>query len=197
LAERGEVARPEAAGKLIAVARASGQPAMMAMAYAAAGKLMIANGEIAQAKTLFQELERTTGTRDDPYYAAQLPAIIRRAVGLGDQALAVLLMAGIEPRTPLQRNALAASRASIAEAADDHAEAAGFYAGAALQWRAFGDLPELGYALLGQGRCLIDLARPEAGESLGEARELFSSMGYRPALLETEALLRGMRAQGA
>jgi hypothetical protein len=50
-------------------------------------------------------------------------------------------------------------------------------------------VPERAYALLGQGRCLITLDKPVAEESLLRARELFSSMGYRPALAETEALL--------
>ncbi|MBA3245769.1 MAG: hypothetical protein H0T61_11430, partial [Actinobacteria bacterium] len=42
--------------------------------------------------------------------------------------------------------------------------------------------------LLGQGRCLAALGQPPA-EPLREARELFASMGYKPALAETEALL--------
>jgi hypothetical protein len=47
----------------------------------------------------------------------------------------------------------------------------------------------LAYALLGQGRCLAALGKPEAEEPLREAKELFASMGYGPALAETEALL--------
>ena len=50
-------------------------------------------------------------------------------------------------------------------------------------------MPERAYALLGQGRCLQVLRDPDAGESLHEARALFGSLGYRPALAETEALL--------
>jgi hypothetical protein len=52
-------------------------------------------------------------------------------------------------------------------------------------------VPERAYALLGQGRCLAALGKPEAEEPLREARELFASMGYKPALAETEALLGG------
>lgn len=40
-----------------------------------------------------------------------------------------------------------------------------------------------------QGRCLLALGKPDAEEPLREARELFASMGYQPALAETEALL--------
>jgi hypothetical protein len=50
-------------------------------------------------------------------------------------------------------------------------------------------MPERAYALLGRGRCLAALGDPEAGAPLREARKLFASMGYKPALAETEALL--------
>ena len=50
-------------------------------------------------------------------------------------------------------------------------------------------MPERAYALLGQGRCHIALGEPDAEAPLREARRLFASMGYRPALAETEALL--------
>ena len=63
------------------------------------------------------------------------------------------------------------------------------YAEAAERWRAFGNVPERAYALLGQGRCLAALGDPEAEGPLREAHELFASMGYKPALAETEALL--------
>lgn len=52
-----------------------------------------------------------------------------------------------------------------------------------------GTVPEQAYALLGQGRCLVALEDPAAEEPLRQAAELFSSMGYRPALAETNALL--------
>ena len=96
---------------------------------------------------------------------------------------------GVEPRTPLAEHALCACRAQLAEAAGEHAEAAALYAEAAERWREFGNVPERAYALLGQGRCLRALGEPEAEEPLREARELFASMGYKPALAETEALL--------
>ena len=51
----------------------------------------------------------------------------------------------------------------------------------------FGNVPERAYALLGQGRCLSAIGSPEAEEPLQEARELFESMGYQPALAETES----------
>jgi hypothetical protein len=40
------------------------------------------------------------------------------------------------------------------------------------------------------GRCLVALGTPEADSPLREARQLFTTMGYAPALSETDALLR-------
>ena len=63
------------------------------------------------------------------------------------------------------------------------------HAEAAARWREFGNVPERAYALLGQGRCLAALRNLEAEAPLREARELFATMGYKPALAETEALI--------
>ena len=114
---------------------------------------------------------------------------MRTALALRQPELANRLVDGVEPRTPLAEHALCASSAQLAEAAGDYAEAVVLYAEAAERWREFGNVPERAYALLGQGRCLAALGQPEAREPLGEARELFASMGYRPALADTETLL--------
>jgi len=103
----------------------------------------------------------------------------------------------VEPRTPLAEHSLRASRAQLAEAVGDPAEAADRYAEAAARWQEFGDVPERAYALLGRGRCLFALGRPGAEEPLREARDLFAAMGYKPALAETEALLEQTAAAPA
>jgi hypothetical protein len=80
--------------------------------------------------------------------------------------------------------------AAIAEAAGDHQAAAGSYADAAQRWEQFGVIPEHAYALLGHGRCLINLGQPhEAAPTLHLARALFDQLGAMPALAETDALL--------
>ena len=89
----------------------------------------------------------------------------------------------------LREHALCAARAQLAEHAGNHADAATLYAEAAARWQQFGNVRERAYALLGQGRCLVALEDPAAEQPLRQAAELFSSMGYRPALAETEALL--------
>jgi tetratricopeptide (TPR) repeat protein len=190
LAKRGEGAQAAAAEQLGTTAREAGEPQMMAMAFAATAQLMLAEGHNERAEALLEELERTGGTRDDPYYAALLPELVRCTLTLGDSGLASRLTAGVEPRTPMQQHALGACRAALAEAAGDHVTAAAGYAEMATRWRQFGNVPELAYALLGQGRCLVALGTPGADGPVREARELFTAMGYLPAASETDALLQ-------
>jgi hypothetical protein len=109
-------------------------------------------------------------------------------------ALASRLLAGVEPKTPLFEHGFVACRAQLAEAGGNEAEAATLYAEAAGRWHGFGDVRERAYALLGQGRCLAAQDRIEAEAPLREARELFASMRYKPALVETEALLGPAKA---
>ena len=193
--ERGEKAEAADAEQLVAIARETGEPQQMAQAFATAARVMVALGHGERAKTFIEELERTDGTRPDPYYAAVLPQLVRCVLALDESALASRLIAGVEPRTPLQQHALAACRAILAEGAGDYASAAPAYAEVAQRWRQFGDVPELAYALLGQGRCLVALGTPGADGPLTEARKQFAAMDYAPALGDTDALLR--RAGGA
>jgi class 3 adenylate cyclase/tetratricopeptide (TPR) repeat protein len=188
---KGGARTPEdAADQLVARARESGEPQLIAMAFATVAELMGVGGHAEGAIALLEELERTGGTRADPYYAVALPGVVRCAIALGDPALAARLVAGVEPRTPLQQHALATSSAALSEAAADYATAASAYADAAMRWRQFGDVPELAYALLGRGRCLVALGLPGADGPLREARELFNTMGYVPSLSDAEVLLQ-------
>jgi class 3 adenylate cyclase/tetratricopeptide (TPR) repeat protein len=189
LGERGEEAMGSAVADLVTSARDTAQPQMMAMAFAAAAKIMLARGQSTQAKRLLRELEQTGGARADPYYAAFLPQLVRCALALRDPELAARLTEGVEPRTPLQQHALAASGAALAEARAHHGEAAAAYDAAATAWRVFGDVPECAYALLGQGRCLVALGGAGGDGPLREAGARFTAMGYVPARMETEALL--------
>jgi class 3 adenylate cyclase/tetratricopeptide (TPR) repeat protein len=188
---RGDAAKAAAAEQLVGAAREVAEPQYMAVAVAAAAQLMLLEGHGERATALLEELERTSGIRDEGFYAAALPGLVRCALALGDPALAARLVAGVEPHTPLQQHALAACRAALAEAAGDHRTAATAYADAVTRWREFGDVPELAFALLGQGRCLVAVGAVDAVGPLREARELFASMGYAPALKDTDALLRG------
>jgi hypothetical protein len=156
---------------------------------AAVAAARLAVGAPDQARALLGENEQTPGARDVPYYSRRLGAMLRTALAAGDPDLAERLADGLEPRYPLREHALCAARAQLAEHAGNHAEAASLYAEAAARWQQFGNVPEHAYALLGQSRCLVALADPAAEQPLRQAAELFGSMGYRPALAETNALL--------
>jgi class 3 adenylate cyclase/tetratricopeptide (TPR) repeat protein len=191
LVQRGEHRQKAvpAAEAIVARARDSAEPQTISMAFAAAAELLLAQVRPEQAKALLAELEQLAGTRDDAYYASLLPELVRTALALGDAELAARLVARVELRTPLSAGSLTACRAQIDEAAGRQAEAAELHSESARRWREFGNVPERAYALLGRGRCLVTLGKPEAEEPLREARDLFASMGYKPALAETEALL--------
>ena len=99
--------------------------------------------------------------------------------------------AGLEPRSPYAQHALVTANAALAEARGDRQVAADAYAEAADRWGRFGVVPEQAFALLGQGRCLVGLARPtEPAPVLQHAREIFDGLGAAPALAETDALLQ-------
>jgi tetratricopeptide (TPR) repeat protein len=191
LSQRGEGQHDVLAGEpLAAAARKTGEPQLIALGFAADAQLLVARGRPQQAQTLLAELEQVPGTRGDPYYASLLPELVRTTLALGDTELAARLVAGVEPTMPLVEHALCACRGELAEAAGEQAEATALYAEAAERWQQFGNVPERAYALLGHGRCLLALGQPAAELPLAQARELFQTMGYKPALEETEALLQ-------
>lgn len=96
----------------------------------------------------------------------------------------------MEPIYPLHEMALATARALMAEHRGSHAESAELFTDAAERWEKF-EMPWMrAQSLLGQGRCLLALGRgAEAAPPLQTAREIFESLGAKPALAETDALL--------
>jgi hypothetical protein len=148
----------------------------------------LAQGEAAAA--LLTEIETYPDARGTLNYTVMLPTMLRTALGIGEPSLAERLVAGFEPRTPYAEDALVAANAALAEARGDLQAAADAYADAADRWERFGVVPELAFALLGHGRCLIGLSRPtEAAPVLHHAREIFERLQAVPALAETDALL--------
>jgi predicted ATPase/class 3 adenylate cyclase len=186
---RGERVTPEEVEKLVATAQELHSAETLVMVLAPAAGICVASSP-ERARSLLKELQQATGAPQNPYYARLLCAMVRTALATADLQLANSLVEALAPRYPLHEYALCAARAQLAEAAGDRSEAAARYAEAAARWQEFGNVPERAYALLGQGRCLRALGRAGAEEPLLEARELFASMGYKPALAEAEALLR-------
>jgi hypothetical protein len=167
---------------------ATADGSVLALAAAAAARLTA--GQPEQARALLAELEQTAGARETPYYPRQLPWMVRTALAAGDPSLARTLTDRLQPHFPLHHHALTTAQAQLAEANGDHTHAATLYTDAAQRWHEFGNIPEHAHALLGHGRSLLALGQPGAEQPLTQARELFKSMGYKPALAETEALLK-------
>jgi tetratricopeptide (TPR) repeat protein len=175
--------------EVVSAFRDIGLPNVTAVVFAGAAQLLLAQGQPARARALLRELDQLAAAGADWLLTFWLPSTLRVVLALDDLPLAQRLTADIDPVSPLMEHVVATSRAQLAEAANQHADAARLYEDAAERWREFGSVPERAYALLGQGRCLAALGKPEAQEPLRKARELFASMGYKPALAETEALL--------
>jgi class 3 adenylate cyclase/tetratricopeptide (TPR) repeat protein len=178
-------AGPDATAWLIHAARESRAVDSVVLGLAAAAAALPE-----RATALLAELAQSPGTKETTYFARQLAQMVRTVLAAGDAELAQRLMKGPQPRYPVNEHALCAARAQLAEHAGDLEQAAALYADAVSRWQQFGNVPERAYALLGQGRCLRTLGRPGAEEPLLEARDLFASMGYGPALAETDALLQ-------
>ncbi len=189
LVERGQHGGVAGVDEFVATARDSDSPQVYALVLTAAARVLLAQGHRTSARELLVELTQLPEVYAEAYYAESLPAIVRTALALGEPELAGRLVERVEPVTPLFEHALAAAGAQLAEADGEHTEAVPLYAAAAERWREFGNVPERAYALLGQGRCLSVIGSPDAQQPLQEARELFGSMGYQPAVAETEALI--------
>jgi hypothetical protein len=114
--------------------------------------------------------------------------MVRTAIGCGAIGLAQRL-ADLEPRSSYHEHAICASHAVVAEGNRELESARDLYAEAARRWKQFGVVPERAFALLGQGRCLVTLRRPEAVAVLREARDIFASLGATPSLDEVDGLL--------
>ena len=185
---RGEQPEPQQVDWLVETARTIGTIEISVAALSAAATAATRTSA-ARACALLRELSERPGARESPYYARHLPGMLRTALAGDDGTLAQRLTDGVEARYPLNHHALCAARAQLTEHAGDLVEATTLHAEAAERWRRFGNIPECAYSLLSEGRCLVALGRADAAEPLHEARELFESMGYLPALAETEALL--------
>jgi hypothetical protein len=129
-------------------------------------------------------------------YFGLVPESIRTAMAAGDGELACrvaqALEASLPPATlPLHEHVRSAVRALAAETRGEYGAAAAGFADAAGRWRQFGMPYEEEHALLGQGRCLVTLGRaPGAAAPLAAAREIFARLGAKPALAETDEVLR-------
>ena len=132
----------------------------------------------------------TLSDRPDVDAIGSDPDWTRTLIALGELELATKLVSSEPDANPASQYAHLACVAAVAEARGDYTVALAGYVDAAQRFGAFTIRTEEAFALLGQGRCLVALGRPdEAGPMLLRARDMFTKMGARPALAEVDALL--------
>jgi class 3 adenylate cyclase/tetratricopeptide (TPR) repeat protein len=143
-----------------------------------------------EAVALVEEFEKLTGSRP-LWRALELCEAVRIEVWAGLVDRSPRLVEGIRSTTARDRCSAAGANAAIAEATTAPDEAARLYRIAAVEWQRFGHVVENGFALLGEGRCLVKLdLRAEATEPLGRARVIFQRLNAAPLVAEVDALLR-------
>src|SRR4029079_17503531 len=101
----------EDAARLASSARETTEPQQISIAFTAAALMLLAQGREDAAHALLQELEQTPAIRGDHRYAANLPALVRCALALGDAALAARLVEDVRSRAPVHEHAFCAARA--------------------------------------------------------------------------------------
>ena len=112
-----------------------------------------------------------------------------RVAAVPAPALAKSLLDDAEATATRYRLAAATAQAVLAESTGDLEHAATLYTEAAAGWSAYGQVLEHVLALLGQGRCLAQLGRPDARPVLRVAHQRLITLGARPTAAEAKDLL--------
>ena len=193
LLRRGELSGAAAVvEELLPRARAAGDPQLLGPSLAVAALVSAAGGDDAAGLGLVHELEELTHDLSDRHRALFLPELTQMCVAAGAFELARDLGTGFTTDVGRVGGARVAAAAVLAEAGGETEQALELNEEAARRWQDYGFVPGRAVARLGGGRCLVALGRPGADERLAEARDLFSSLGDRNGLQETEALLAGL-----
>jgi class 3 adenylate cyclase/tetratricopeptide (TPR) repeat protein len=150
-----------------------------------------ASGDRAAALSLVEEAARTTAERAGGrrFLGQYLADMVRIAAGPAP-TLARDLVADAETTATRYRLTAATAHAVLTEATGEPESAAAHYAEAAAGWNAYGQALEHALALLGQGRCLAQLGRPDARSVLRVAHHHLTTLGARPPAAEAGALLQ-------
>lgn len=200
LANRGEAEQAtELAGWLVEESRRSSDVQWVVPGFAVGALVAAAAGRSEEALALLAELEQHPGARaDSNQYLMRVAENVRTALACGDVAMARRLTEGAPASFPMQENFLRAARAAIAEAEGAPGDAARLFTEASDAWVRFENVPELAFARLGQGRCLLAMGDTAAGlAALDKARTIFDRLGARPALDEIDSLVPGRSRESA
>jgi tetratricopeptide (TPR) repeat protein len=174
---------------LLPKGRELSDPQAVGPALVTAALIEVHSGDLAVALRLIEELESMSRAWPAWWRAQFLPDAVRVAASAGGVDLAERLVTGFAPSFAREHHALTTARAAISEAKGEQHDAAKLYAEAAAAWGNFGFVLERGLALVGHGRCLVLLGRPDADEALKGAREIFLELGAVGLIAEADSWL--------
>jgi tetratricopeptide (TPR) repeat protein len=177
---RGELGAARAlTSELLPRARSIDDLQLLVPALATAAAVEQAAGEHAAARALVEEVLGVVGDRGGGgwYLGQQVADLVRVCVAVGQPVTAEALVARANDGVARNRHGLLAARAVLAEADGALEEAARRYDEAAARWAGYGHRLERARALLGAGRCLLALGRPEGRARLQSARALLAELG--------------------
>ena len=162
--------------------------AILSGAARAAAHLCLGNSK--SASSLLSHIALLQAAHDVTTFDALIPMIARTAQGAGALELAGCLIDGYAPVSPHGQHMVVAASAALLEAAGDLAGAVVSYEDASKRLEAFGNVPELALALLGQGRTLMALDRTDTAEPLlKRSHDIFQRLHAAPSLAVIDALL--------
>jgi class 3 adenylate cyclase/tetratricopeptide (TPR) repeat protein len=193
---RGEIAAQPLVRELLSQARDIDDLQILIPALAAAAAVEAA-GNPPLAAHLVEELSRVAQARGGGqwYLGLYIAELVRTCVAADQHALAERLIDHAPTRTARHQHARLTAQAVLTETRGDLHEAARLYEQVAERWTQYGHVLERGQGLLGAGRCLVRLNRPQAARTLQDARTSFAALGARPLLAEADAWLLDVAAQ--
>lgn len=169
-------------------AREIADPQVLAPALATSAVVELRAGSPEGARALVEEFERLE--LGSVYRSFLLTDVLRVAASGGDPDTVERLATRAAHPAARFRHASDTAKAMLAELRGDASTAAAAYAEVAERRVEYGHVLERGHALLGAGRCLLELGRPgEVGERLREARAVFDGLGAVTLVGETDDLL--------
>ena len=179
------------AGAFLPRARDIDDLQLLVPALAVAAAVAQAAGDHTTARGLVQEVQRVVGDRGGGrwYLGQHVAGLVRVCLALGQRATAEALAAQANDGIARNRHGLLTVRAALAEADRALDQAALGYDEVARRWADYGHRLESAWALLGAGRCLLALGRPEGRRRLEDARAILADLDAAPLLAEADAAL--------
>jgi class 3 adenylate cyclase/tetratricopeptide (TPR) repeat protein len=164
---------------------------LLVPALATATAIEQAAGDHTAAHALVEEVQRVVGDRTGGrwYLGQHVADLVRVCVAIGQRTTAEALAAQAHDGVARNRHGLLTAGAALAEADRALEEAALRYDEAAARWAGYGHQLEQALALLGAGRCLHALGRPDGRRRFKDAQTILAALNAEPLLAEIDAAL--------